>query len=62
MNSTDRPLEKLTVSHLVNKFSAFYRTQEVHYRVHKSPQLHRILSQMSPIHVLKSFSVNNNRA
>jgi len=43
-------LEKLTGSHLVKKFPAFYGTQNIHHRVYKCPPPVPILSQINPVH------------
>ena len=43
-------LEKLTGFLLAKKFSAFYRTPKVHYRIQKCPPPVPILSQFDPVH------------
>jgi hypothetical protein len=43
-------LEKLLVSHLVNKFPTLHGKRRVHYRVDKSPPLDIILSPLNPLH------------
>jgi hypothetical protein len=46
-------LKKLTAAQLVKKFSSFF--EKINFRVHKSPSLSSILSQMNEIHTLTSY-------
>ena len=50
-------LEKLTVPHLVKKFSAFYGTRKVHYHIHNSRLPVPTLSQSNPVHLSLSNSL-----
>jgi hypothetical protein len=50
-------LEKLIITHLVEKVPGFYETQNVQYVVHNSPSLVPILSQMSPVHIITPWRV-----
>jgi hypothetical protein len=47
--------EKLVVTQLVKKFSAFYPTPKVQYLVRKNLLLHLIVRQMNPIHFLRLY-------
>ena len=49
-------LNNLTVAQIVSKFSAFYRTQNIHYLVQKALPVVLILSQMNVIYNIPSFS------
>jgi hypothetical protein len=50
--------ELVRVTQLVNKYLAFYIKQEIHYLVHKSPQLDHILSQINPVFVVITWAYN----
>jgi hypothetical protein len=58
--SVDQPilsaLERLTVSQLVKKLSAFYSAPRVHYRVHRNLLLAPVLDQNDTVHTLKLIS------
>jgi len=51
-----RVLEKLTVTQLINKNSPSFMKPKVRYRVHNSPTLTQILSQIHHIHTFPPYS------
>jgi hypothetical protein len=53
-----RVLTELQVTQLVKKFPHLSRKQKVHYHVHRSPPLFRIMGQMIPVHKLIYYFFN----
>jgi hypothetical protein len=47
--------EKLIVTHLVKKHPAFLCDPKVHYRVHTSPPLDPILTQLNPVRPIDRY-------
>jgi hypothetical protein len=51
-------LEKHTVIQLINKLPlSLLQCSKFHYRVHNSPLLNPVLSQINPVHTLSPYSV-----
>jgi len=48
-------LQTLTVTQLVKKFSFLLWNPQVHYRIHNTPPLVPVLSQMSPFNIFTPF-------